>query len=106
MRSMWLSSPLLFFLPLLMIKLEYLIIFHNPQLDYCSSNIEMVVDEERKEEKSNGDSPLCAACQMAVSWMRSQIQNDGVKEKVLNYVNQVNLRYYAKNRNIRYILFF
>ncbi|KZV43689.1 aspartic protein-like [Dorcoceras hygrometricum] len=50
-----------------------------------SSNIEMVVDDE----KSNGDNPLCTACEMAVSWMRSQIKNDGVKEKVLSYVNQL-----------------
>ncbi|XP_073138377.1 cyprosin-like [Henckelia pumila] len=54
-----------------------------------SSNIEMVVGKETKEEKSNGDSPLCSACQMAVAWMRSQIKNDEVKEKVLNYVNQL-----------------
>ncbi|XP_075492214.1 cyprosin-like [Primulina tabacum] len=54
-----------------------------------SSNIEMVVDKERKEEKSIGDSPLCAACEMAVSWIRSQIKNDGFKEQVLNYVNQL-----------------
>ncbi|KAK6139485.1 hypothetical protein DH2020_026770 [Rehmannia glutinosa] len=52
-----------------------------------SSNLEMVVDENT-EGKSVGDNPLCTACEMAVVWMKNQL-NNGVKERVLDYVNQL-----------------
>ncbi|KAK4476756.1 hypothetical protein RD792_015916 [Penstemon davidsonii] len=51
-----------------------------------SSGIEMVVENEKK---SVGDNPMCTACEMAVVWMRNQLKNDQVKEKVLEYVNQL-----------------
>ncbi|KAL8527671.1 hypothetical protein ACS0TY_005495 [Phlomoides rotata] len=54
-----------------------------------SSNIEMVVDKENAEGKSLGDNPLCTACEMAVVWMKNQLNNDEVKERVLEYANQV-----------------
>ncbi|KAL8545320.1 hypothetical protein ACS0TY_005485 [Phlomoides rotata] len=54
-----------------------------------SSNIEMVVDKENAEGKSLGDNPLCIACEMAVVWMKNQLNNDEVKERVLEYANQV-----------------
>ncbi|KAG8369020.1 hypothetical protein BUALT_Bualt15G0106800 [Buddleja alternifolia] len=54
-----------------------------------SSNIEMVVDKENTEGNSVGESALCTACEMAVVWMRNQLKDDQVKEKVLEYVNQL-----------------
>ncbi|CAA0817935.1 Aspartic proteinase A1 [Striga hermonthica] len=53
-----------------------------------SSNLEMVVDKDNKE-KSVGDNPLCSACEMAVVWMKNQLKNEGVKDKVLDYVNKL-----------------
>ncbi|KAK6159742.1 hypothetical protein DH2020_003123 [Rehmannia glutinosa] len=41
-----------------------------------SSNLEMVVDENT-EGKSVGDNPLCTACEMAVVWMKNQLNNEG-----------------------------
>ncbi|KAH6772596.1 aspartic proteinase A1 [Perilla frutescens var. hirtella] len=52
-----------------------------------SSNIEMVVEKESTE--SVGEDALCTACEMAVVWMKSQLNNEGVKDKVIDYVNQL-----------------
>ena len=52
-----------------------------------SSNIEMVTKKESSE--SVGEDALCSVCEMAVVWMKSQLNNEGVKDKVLNYVNQL-----------------
>lgn len=49
----------------------------------------MVVDKQTNEGTSVGDSALCSACEMAVVWMKNQLNNQEVKEKVLEYVNQV-----------------
>lgn len=57
----------------------------------CSSDIEMVVDKENKEGTSARESLLCTACEMAVVWMQSELKQEEVKEKVLEYVNQVTL---------------
>lgn len=57
----------------------------------CSSDIEMVVDKENKEVTSALESLLCTACEMAVVWMQSELKQEEVKEKVLEYVNQVTL---------------
>lgn len=54
-----------------------------------SSNVEMVVDEENTNGKSVGKDALCAACEMAVVWMKTQLKNEEVKEKVLEYVDQL-----------------
>ncbi|XP_027114960.1 aspartic proteinase oryzasin-1-like [Coffea eugenioides] len=51
--------------------------------------IKSVVDEENKEEASVGESPMCTACEMAVVWMQNQLKQQGTKEKVLAYVNQL-----------------
>ncbi|GFP80394.1 aspartic proteinase oryzasin-1 [Phtheirospermum japonicum] len=53
-----------------------------------SSNLEMVVDKNT-DGNSVGESPLCTACEMAVVWMRNQLKNEGVKERVIEYVNQL-----------------
>lgn len=52
-----------------------------------SSNIEMVVG--KKSTESVGEDAVCTACEMAVVWMKSQLNNAGVKDKVLDYVNQL-----------------
>lgn len=49
----------------------------------------MVVDKNNNDGASVGENPLCTACEMAVVWMKNQLNNQGVKEKVLDYVNQV-----------------
>jgi phytepsin len=54
-----------------------------------SSNIEMVVDKENTNGKSVGKDALCTACEMAVVWMKTQLKNEKVKEKVLEYVDQL-----------------
>lgn len=51
----------------------------------------MVVDKQTDKGTSVGENPLCTACQMAVVWMKNQLNNQEVKEKVLDYVNQVTL---------------
>ncbi|PIN14837.1 Phytepsin [Handroanthus impetiginosus] len=53
-----------------------------------SSNIEMVVDKENAKGRV-GENALCTACEMAVVWMKNQLNNEQVKEKVLEYVNQL-----------------
>lgn len=58
-------------------------------LIHFSSSIEMVVDKNNNDGASVGENPLCTACEMAVVWMKNQLNNQGVKEKVLDYVNQV-----------------
>lgn len=55
---------------------------------HCSSNIEMVVDKDNTE-KTLGADPVCTACEMAVVWMKNQLSNKEVKEKVIEYVDQV-----------------
>ncbi|KAM7481863.1 hypothetical protein LguiB_006446 [Lonicera macranthoides] len=50
-----------------------------------SSNIEMVVEKN----KTTGESAMCTACEMAVVWFQNQLKQQGTKEKVLEYVNQL-----------------
>ncbi|CAI9101387.1 OLC1v1038697C1 [Oldenlandia corymbosa var. corymbosa] len=50
-----------------------------------SSYIKSVVDVE----DTVGDTPMCTACEMAVVWIQSQLRQQGTKEKVLEYVNQL-----------------
>lgn len=47
----------------------------------------MVVGKESSD--SVGEDALCTACEMAVVWMKSQLNNAGVKDKVLEYVTEV-----------------
>lgn len=47
----------------------------------------MVVGKESSD--SVGEDALCTACEMAVVWMKSQLNNAGVKDKVLEYVAEV-----------------
>ncbi|XVE63177.1 hypothetical protein DITRI_Ditri06bG0179200 [Diplodiscus trichospermus] len=54
-----------------------------------STGIKTVVEKENVEGLSAGDKLLCAACQMTVIWIRNQLKQQGTKDKVLNYVNEV-----------------
>ncbi|KAL3515863.1 hypothetical protein ACH5RR_022765 [Cinchona calisaya] len=54
-----------------------------------SSYIKSVVDENKEEGASVGESPMCTACEMAVVWIQNQLKQKGTKEKVLAYVNQL-----------------
>ncbi|KAL0291828.1 UNVERIFIED_CONTAM: Aspartic proteinase [Sesamum calycinum] len=47
-----------------------------------SSNIEMVVDKQTDKGTSVGESPLCTACQMAVVWMKNQLNNQELCESI------------------------
>lgn len=47
----------------------------------------MVTGKESSD--SVGEDALCTACEMAVVWMKSQLNNAGVKDKVLDYVTEV-----------------
>lgn len=49
----------------------------------------MVLDNDNTGGASIGENPLCTACEMDVVWMKNQLNNQGIKKKVLDYVNQV-----------------
>lgn len=55
---------------------------------HVSSNIRTVVERET-EGNSVGKAPLCTACEMAVVWMQNQLKEEGTKERVLEYINQL-----------------
>jgi len=59
--------------------------FHGP--DSESDNIKMVVGQENK--KKTAAVLVCTACEMLVVWVRNQLKQEGTKERVLNYVNQL-----------------
>lgn len=58
--------------------------------------IESVVDSD-----NNGDShglrdEMCSACQMAVVWMQNQLRRNQTEEKILDYINQVELTVFCR----------
>ncbi|OVA13515.1 Peptidase A1 [Macleaya cordata] len=55
---------------------------------FCTG-IETVVEKKNREEKAVGDTVFCAACEMAVVWIQSQLKQEQVKEKVFSYVNEL-----------------
>ena len=56
---------------------------------HVSSKIRTVVEKENQGEKSSDDSLFCDACELVVGWVQSQLKQEGIKEEVLNYVNQL-----------------
>ncbi|XAR52759.1 Phytepsin [Bertholletia excelsa] len=66
------------------------------QIGLCFSNgahserekIKMVV-EENKTQSFAGDDAVCTACEMLVVWVRNQLKQEGTKEAVFHYVNQL-----------------
>lgn len=55
----------------------------------CSMGIESVVDEIEGRSSGIMHDAMCSACEMAVVWMQSQLQQNQTQEHVLNYVNEV-----------------
>ncbi|XP_047250751.1 cyprosin isoform X2 [Capsicum annuum] len=55
---------------------------------FISSNIRTVVEREN-EGSSVGEAPLCTVCEMAVVWIQNQLKQQGTKERVLEYVDQL-----------------
>jgi phytepsin len=53
-----------------------------------SSYIKSVVDNAN-EQTSVGDDAMCTACELAVAWMQSELNNEQTKEEVLSYINQL-----------------
>lgn len=54
-----------------------------------SISIEQVVEKENMDGVSTADSALCSACEMMVIWIQNQLKQQGTKDKVLNYVNEL-----------------
>ncbi|OVA16625.1 Peptidase A1 [Macleaya cordata] len=60
----------------------------------CFSNgahngIETVVEKQNREGSAVGENALCAACEMAVVWIRKELTQNQTKEQVFGYVNQL-----------------
>ncbi|XP_059648368.1 cyprosin-like [Cornus florida] len=55
---------------------------------YVSNNIKTVVEKENGDISAR-DSAMCTACELAVVWLQNQLKQEGTKEKVLEYVNQL-----------------
>lgn len=78
----------------------------NNRSFHFSSIIKTVVEKADQGEASSKDDLGCAACEMLVSWVANQLKQEGTKESVLNYVNQViNLRLYAPLGSFLCLLF-
>lgn len=58
--------------------------------EFCSTDIQSVVEKEKEKASVNGD-VLCTACEMAVVWIENQLRKNQTKERILAYVNQVYL---------------
>ncbi|XP_074585513.1 aspartic proteinase-like [Curcuma longa] len=63
-----------------------LCIFDGSQ--YVSTDIQSVVEKEKREASANGN-VLCTACEMAVVWIENQLRKNQSKERILAYVNQL-----------------
>ncbi|PIA60664.1 hypothetical protein AQUCO_00300292v1 [Aquilegia coerulea] len=55
----------------------------------AGDGIEMVVEKQNKKASSVGEDVLCAACEMAVVWARSELRINQTKEKVFKYINEL-----------------
>lgn len=56
----------------------------------CSMGIESVVDEKAGKSAGLHDA-MCSACEMAVVWMQNQLRKNQTQDRILNYVNEVNI---------------
>lgn len=68
----------------------------------CSSIIKTVVEKEA--EGNLTSNPLCTTCEMAVIWLQNQLKQKGIKEKVFEYVDQVNTYEIFCHREQQHIL--
>ncbi|KAG9459981.1 hypothetical protein H6P81_004489 [Aristolochia fimbriata] len=62
-----------------------LFVFDGAQ--YVSTDIETVVDRQSEKNSTLGENPLCAACEMAVVWIKNQLRQNITKDRILEYVN-------------------
>lgn len=51
--------------------------------------IKSVVDKLNGKSSGILDEAKCSACEMAVVWMRNQLQQNQTQDRILNYVTQV-----------------
>lgn len=63
--------------------------FSNGKDQHVSSIIKTVVEKADQGEASFKDDLGCTACELLVSWISTQLRQEGTKESVLNYVNQL-----------------
>ncbi|KAK4282683.1 hypothetical protein QN277_014030 [Acacia crassicarpa] len=54
-----------------------------------SSGIEMVTEKEQRQELSAKEGPLCTFCELVVIWIQNQLKQRAIKEKVLEYIDQL-----------------
>lgn len=52
--------------------------------------IESVVDEKMERQSDGLHDATCSACEMAVVWIRKQLNRNQTVDQILNYVNEVN----------------
>lgn len=67
----------------------FLLVMSDNRSFRFSSIIKTVVEKSDHGEASSKDDLQCTACEMLVSWVTAQLKQEGTKESVLNYVNQV-----------------
>ncbi|KAI3841064.1 hypothetical protein MKX03_001258, partial [Papaver bracteatum] len=53
------------------------------------TGIETVVEKENRKKQTVGDDARCAACELAVAWIRKEHTLNQTKEQVLSYVNHL-----------------
>lgn len=53
------------------------------------TGIETVVEKENRKKQTAGDDARCAACELAVAWIRKEHTLNQTKEQVLSYVNHL-----------------
>lgn len=62
-----------------------------PFISLRSIGIERVVNANEDLAAGLQSDALCTACEMAVVWMQNQLKQNETRERILNYVNEVNL---------------
>lgn len=58
-----------------------------------SGGIESVVDEQGGRSSSLHDA-MCPACEMAIVWMKNQLEQNKTQDRILSYANEVHFLYY------------
>lgn len=65
-----------------------------------SMGIESVVDKENIKSSSGLRDAGCAACEMAVVWIQSQLNQNMTQERIMNYINEVTRSSLHYNNNL------
>lgn len=53
--------------------------------------IQSVVDKESNADSYGLRDEMCTVCEMAVVWMQTQLKRNQTQEKILDYINEVEL---------------